>query len=85
MQPTVGSLAGSGLALQLKLKRLESPSGRDSVAGGVVPIRACSGSNGGAGWSSGGGVTQLDHQTLLTVITNVQRSSVTCRRLGQVR
>ena len=37
MRPTVGSLAGSGLALQIKLKRLESPSGRDRVAGVWFP------------------------------------------------
>jgi hypothetical protein len=38
---TVGGLAGSGLALQLKLKRLDKPSERDKEAGGwysYVPI-----------------------------------------------
>lgn len=34
---TVGSLAGSGLALQLKLKRLDRPSERDREAGVWFP------------------------------------------------
>lgn len=34
---TVGGLAGSGLALQLKLKRLDKPSERDKAAGVWYP------------------------------------------------
>ena len=34
---TVGGLAGSGLALQLKLKRLDRPSERDKTAGVWYP------------------------------------------------
>lgn len=34
---TVGGLAGSGLALQLKLQRLERPSERDREAGVWLP------------------------------------------------